>query len=69
MQLGWAISALIILSRVFPGKGWTQEELDLFDLVEEVGQNFYDLMQIDQVIRTLVPKNECPQKMKDPLSL
>lgn len=51
MLLGWAITAVILFSRVSPGKGWTQEELDLFDLVEEVGGSFYDLMQIDQVLQ------------------
>ena len=28
---------------------WDPDELDIFDLVEEVGENFYDIMQIDQV--------------------
>ena len=28
---------------------WDQNELDLFDLVEEVGENFYDLLHVDQV--------------------
>ncbi len=47
--LRWTIATAILFSRVFPGKGWTQDELDLFDLVEEVEGSFYDLMQIDQV--------------------
>lgn len=36
---------------VIPCCCWTQGELDLFDLVEEVGigENFYDLMHIDKV--------------------
>ena len=29
--------------------GWDQAELDLFDLVEEVGENFYDILHVDQV--------------------
>ena len=28
---------------------WDQTELDLFDLVEDIGENFYDIMQLDQV--------------------
>lgn len=28
---------------------WDQAELDLFDLVEEVGENFYDILHVDQV--------------------
>lgn len=29
--------------------GWDQDELDLFDLVEEVGENFYSLLQVEEV--------------------
>ena len=29
--------------------GWDQAELDLFDLVEEVGENFYDILHVEQV--------------------
>lgn len=28
---------------------WDQAELDLFDLVEEVGENFYDVLHVEQV--------------------
>jgi len=40
---------LLALSLVSPGTCWLQEEMDLFDLVEEVDVTFYDLLQIDQV--------------------
>ena len=30
---------------------WDQAELDLFDLVEEIGENFYDVLHVDQVSR------------------
>jgi hypothetical protein len=30
---------------------WTQKELDVYDLVEEVGQNFYSFLDIEQVDR------------------
>ena len=30
---------------------WSQEELDLFDLVEDIGENFYDILQVPQVRR------------------
>lgn len=44
------VPLLLLLSlSVSPGVSWSQEELDLFDLVEEIGENFYDLMQVDQV--------------------
>ena len=29
---------------------WESYELDLFDLVEEIGQNFYEFLGISQVI-------------------
>jgi len=29
--------------------GWNSEDLELFDLVEEVNQNFYDVLGVDQV--------------------
>lgn len=34
---------------------WSQVELDLFDLVEEVNENFYDLLQIPQVKKNMTP--------------
>lgn len=34
-------------------QGWDQEELDLFDLVEEIGveNSFYEIMGVEQVAR------------------
>ena len=29
---------------------WGNEELELFDLVEEVNQNFYEVLGVDQVL-------------------
>ena len=48
------LGALLLVFLCFsaaPGHCWTQEELDLFDLVEEIGlgENFYDILQINQV--------------------
>ena len=37
---------LLILRTVV---AWGNEELELFDLVEEVNQNFYDVLGVDQV--------------------
>ena len=46
----WFVATVAVLSLVGnPCFCWDQEELDLFDLVEDIGMNFYDLMQIDQV--------------------
>ena len=45
----WLI-ILILYSRVFLIKAWDAEELSLFDLVEEINQNFYELFGVDQVL-------------------
>lgn len=46
----WLVGLLVLFScSVTPGFGWSQEELDLFDLVEEIGENFYHLMQVNEV--------------------
>ena len=47
----WQIGAVIMVLSiaVTPVFSWSQEELDLFDLVEEIGENFYHLMQIEEV--------------------
>lgn len=29
---------------------WDQEELEIFDLVEEINQNFYTVLKVEQVI-------------------
>lgn len=31
-------------------KAWDEDDLEVFDVVEEVGQNFYELMGITRVI-------------------
>lgn len=30
---------------------WDQDDLDIFDLVEEINQNFYTVLDVQQVIR------------------
>ena len=45
-------SVLLVLAILYtPDRchGWDQAELDLFDLVEEVGENFYDILHVEQV--------------------
>lgn len=51
MRLEYAFTciALILISTVSVGNCWESFELDLFDLIEEVGQNFYDVFGISQV--------------------
>ena len=39
----------LLLLTVDRCRGWDQAELDLFDLVEEVGENFYDVLHVEQV--------------------
>jgi len=46
------VLVLVISAIVPPSFAWDNEELDLFDLVEEVNKNFYDAMEIDQSATT-----------------
>lgn len=32
---------------------WDQEELEIFDLVEEINENFYTILKVQQVIEYL----------------
>lgn len=47
-------SVILLISTFLtaPSAAWDSEELDLFDLVEEVNKNFYDVMEIDQTATT-----------------
>jgi len=36
---------------------WNQEQLDLFDLVENIGQNFYEILQVEEVNIVIVGTN------------
>ena len=44
----------ILLGIVYGQFGASQEELDLFDLVEDVNANFYDFLGVEQVSLTLL---------------
>ncbi len=33
---------------------WDNDEMELFDLVEEVNKNFYELLGVDQVVKTVL---------------
>ena len=46
---GLVMSVLVFLQIIGQCVSWDQVELDLFDLVEEIGENFYDVMQLNQV--------------------
>ena len=43
----------VLLGIVYAQFGASQEELDLFDLVEDVNANFYDFLGVEQVSLTL----------------
>ena len=50
-SLRWLSAVVLILSLIHtPCFSWDQEELDLFDLVEEIGENFYEVMEVRQVL-------------------
>lgn len=50
-----ATALLYVLAALAVGTthGWTQDELDLYDLVEEVNANFYDVLGVSQVFNHL----------------
>lgn len=52
MKFIQSIEVLIISTLLFVGcvVAWDQDDLEIFDLVEEVNQNFYELLKIKQVI-------------------
>lgn len=35
---------------IFSSSAWDSEDLEVFDVVEEVGENFYSLLGVPQVI-------------------
>lgn len=44
------ITWLLFLSHIWIAKGWDTDDLELFDLVEEVNRNFYEVLGVDQVL-------------------
>ena len=44
-QLTW----LLLLSHLWIVDSWDTDDLELFDLVEEVNQNFYEVIGVEQV--------------------
>lgn len=42
------VKLLFLLHLATAVLGWDSEDLELFDLVEEVNQNFYDLLGVTQ---------------------
>lgn len=40
---------LLVVVLAAPGLCWDMKEMELFDLVEEVNENFYQVMGISQV--------------------
>lgn len=48
--LGALLLRLSVLAVLFGvSLSWEQDELDLFDLVEEVGENFYEVLNVKEV--------------------
>ena len=41
--------AVILFLNPLGAFGWMQEEFELFDLVEEVNRNFYEVMEVSKV--------------------
>ena len=47
MKLLTCFSILLTINSVV---GWDSEELELFDLVEEINENFYDVLGVAKVL-------------------
>ena len=45
----FGIFVFILISTASVGNCWESYELDLFDLIEEVGENFYDVFGVSPV--------------------
>jgi len=45
------VKCLVLLQLTSNVVGWNSEDLELFDLVEEVNENFYDVLGVTQVSR------------------
>ena len=41
---------LLLVNAIRQCSCWDHEELDLFDLVEDIGQNFYEVLQVEEVL-------------------
>lgn len=41
---------LLLLSHLWLVESWDTDDLELFDLVEEVNKNFYEVLGVDQVV-------------------
>lgn len=41
---------LVLLSLVLTASAWDEGDFEVFDVVEEVNQNFYELLGVKQVI-------------------
>ena len=44
-----AVLFLMACSCIHQSVCWEEEELEMFDLVEDIGQNFYDLLEVSEV--------------------
>ena len=47
---------LALLTLASAASAWEEEEFEVFDLVEEINQNFYDYMELKQAWRTLITR-------------
>lgn len=51
-----SVTILLLISSAICVQSWDTEELEIFDLVEEIKVNFYELMGIQQVNRVNLKK-------------
>lgn len=47
-------SILIFFTLILGATAWDDDDLEIFDVVEEVNQNFYELIGVAQVIKAIM---------------
>jgi hypothetical protein len=66
----WTLWLLVVVSLLDAVQCWDNEELEIFDLVEEVNTNFYTLLGVTEVSdQTVAPLLFLRQFQKDRMSL
>ena len=47
-------SVLLFFTLILGATAWDDDDLEIFDVVEEVNQNFYELIGVAQVIKAIM---------------
>lgn len=50
---------LLVIVSADIASAWDQDDLDIFDLVEEINENFYTVLDVQQVIKSFHWNGNC----------